>query len=47
MQSQAFKDFLPQLGAVAGKESGDAFKAMVERDIKQWADLVEAAGLGE
>lgn len=47
MQSQAFKDFLPQLGAVAGKESGEAFKSMVERDIKQWADLVEAAGLGE
>ena len=47
MQSQAFNDFLPQLGAIAGKESGDAFKAMVERDINQWAALVEATGLGE
>lgn len=47
MQSQAFKDFLPQLGAVAGNESGTAFKSMVEQDIKRWADLAEAAGLGE
>ena len=47
MQSQGFNDFLPQLGAIAGKESGDAFKAMAERDINQWAALVEATGLGQ
>ncbi len=45
VESEDFKSFLPQFGAVAGQEVGDEFRAFVESELEKWADVAEQANL--
>jgi len=45
VESENFKSFLPQFGAVAGKEVGDEFRAFVADELEKWADVAEKANL--
>ncbi|WP_417356650.1 Bug family tripartite tricarboxylate transporter substrate binding protein [Gallaecimonas pentaromativorans] len=45
MASDAFKQFLPQIGAEPATEQGEAFKEFVAKDVKKWAAVAEEAGI--
>ncbi|GAB2801595.1 tripartite tricarboxylate transporter substrate binding protein [Halomonas shantousis] len=45
MASESFQAFLPQLGATAAEEEGDAFRDYVKSDLERWSKVAEQADI--
>ncbi|WP_323752974.1 tripartite tricarboxylate transporter substrate binding protein [Marinobacter sp.] len=45
MSGEDFQKFLPQFGAVAGKEVGDDFQQFVQDELAKWSEVAEQANL--
>lgn len=46
MQTQAAKDFFAEQGSLIRLGSSEALGELIEREVKQWGDLIKDAGIG-